>query len=223
MNIGDIYKSLRSVFDDWSPHFLYNANYIHQGKKEWPQAISWNNYARERLDDILTVYKIAEISDKGQYTFQVFEDDSIFQLYYLYDYDGNDKRKKEVKLQSATLAFYSSRQYNKVDEVSWLRIDYDPYAESKGILHHDCHLHLSSFPNSHFVVASVPTPKQFVELIATLFYPEIYKKHRKLDETGQYIDESKIKSVNTDCFPMIDNKIYNYIFHFCISMDKNKV
>jgi hypothetical protein len=101
--------------------------------------------------------------------------------------------------------------------VSWLRIEYEPTA-ARGILHYDCHMHLSSFPHSRFIVAGIPSPAQFIEFIAAFCYPESYKKHR-LDELGQYISSEKIDAVNATCFPLIYSSLFNQIAHFCIPIN----
>lgn len=98
--------------------------------------------------------------------------------------------------------------------VSWFRIEYDPEA-SMGILHHDCHLHLSAFPHSRFVVAGVPNPRQFVEFIMAFCYPQLYKRHR-LNEQGRYVSLTKINSVNSSCFPLIESTLFSQIAHFRI-------
>lgn len=98
--------------------------------------------------------------------------------------------------------------------VSWFRIEYDPEA-SMGILHHDCHIHLSSFPSSRFVVAGVPNPRQFIEFIMAFCYPELYKEHR-LNKEGYYESLTKITSVNSICFPVTQSTLFNQIAHFRI-------
>ncbi len=101
--------------------------------------------------------------------------------------------------------------------VSWLRIEYDPQA-SMGVLHHDCHMHFSTFPSSRFVVAGVPNPRQFIEFIMALCYPELYRAHR-LNKVGQYISLANINSVNSTCFPLIESAVFNQIAHFRIPHD----
>ena len=98
--------------------------------------------------------------------------------------------------------------------VSWLRIEYAPQA-AMGVLHHDCHIHFSTFPNSRFVVAGVPNPRQFIEFIMAFCYPELYRTHR-LNNEGQYINLEKINSVNSTCFPLIEDAVFNQIAHFRI-------
>jgi len=119
---------------------------------------------------------------------------------------GDESRQSEV-------AVHTIRN-DRDTPVSWLRIDYEP-ADGRGVLHHDCHLHISSFPYTRFVVAGLPSPKQFVELIIASFYPKIYQLHR-LDEKWQYADESKIASVHSDCFRLPENALYKQMMHFRI-------
>ena len=101
--------------------------------------------------------------------------------------------------------------------VSWLRIEYEPTA-ARGILHYDCHMHLSSFPYSRFIVAGIPSPAQFVEFIAAFCYPESYKNYR-LDELGQYISSEKINAINSACFPLINSTFFDQIAHFRIPIN----
>lgn len=96
--------------------------------------------------------------------------------------------------------------------ISWLRIDYDP-EHAKGVLHHNCHMHLSAFPHARLVVAGVPTPKQFIEFIMALCYPAVYQAHR-LDQSGQYISEEYIKIINSTCVPWIEHNVFSQMAHF---------
>ena len=64
----------------------------------------------------------------------------------------------------------------------WLRIDYDPVAEPRGVTHHDCHVHISGFPGARIPFAGVPGPRQFLEFVFASFYPDEYKEHRLTPE-----------------------------------------
>lgn len=97
---------------------------------------------------------------------------------------------------------------------NWLRIDYDPH-HAMGVLHHDCHMHLSAFPDARLVVAGIPTPKQFIEFIIALCYPKSYAEHR-LDANGMYNNENHIMTVNSKCPPSVDHKVFSQIAHFRI-------
>ena len=74
---------------------------------------------------------------------------------------------------------------------------------------------ISAFPYARLVVAGVPNPKQFVEFIMALCYPQEYEKHR-LNENGQYITEKHILEVNSKCVPLLNHKVFNQIAHFRI-------
>lgn len=98
--------------------------------------------------------------------------------------------------------------------INWLRIDYDPQ-HTKGVLHHDCHMHLSAFPDSRLIVAGVPTPRQFIEFIMALCYPKIYEKHR-LDSSGRYTNEKYIMMINSNCVPLREHNVFRQMAHLRI-------
>jgi hypothetical protein len=100
--------------------------------------------------------------------------------------------------------------------ISWLRIDYEPTAV-KGVLHHECHMHLSPFPDARWVVAGVPNPRQFVEFVMSTCYPETYKNHR-LDASGIYAkkNKEKIADINATCFPIAESTVFKQIVHLRI-------
>lgn len=102
----------------------------------------------------------------------------------------------------------------KDSPISWLRIDYAP-DKAKGVLHHACHMHLSSFPLARLVVAGVPTPRQFIEFIMAFCYPSIYEKHR-LDSHGQYANADHILTINSNCVPLGDHNVFRQMAHFRI-------
>jgi hypothetical protein len=217
MKIREVYQQLTDTYDDWSKSKsrLTNRQFI------WKDSsITWDKREPCTLSKQVMASDISELASKGQYTFQVFIDGSIFQLYYHYDKKGNT-------LQSARLAFYmgktdfpvlstSSAMQDPPDSgdgpISWLRIDYEP-ALTKGILHHDCHMHLSGFPDARYVIAGVPNPRQFVEFVMATCYRDVYKDHRALDEDGQYTDLSKITSVNSKYFFTVEKPVYKQIMH----------
>ncbi|SRR6266487_1124854 len=248
MRINEAYNLLRAVYIDWS-HALANPRGIRKDSQ-----ITWDNYIPQMLKQPIKTSDIIDLSDKGQYTFQVIEDGSLIQIYYQYDSKGNE-------LQSARLAFYSSvtyenekttelspdlqpypgteandfdsfdrdifaEEYNKevVDEtqltalrdgsIGWLRIDYDP-EHANGVLHHHCHMPLSTFPRSRLIVAGVPTPRQFIEFIMALCYPRVYEKHR-LNKDGQYNNEKHILTINSNCVPLREYDVFRQMTHFRI-------
>lgn len=99
--------------------------------------------------------------------------------------------------------------------VSWLRIDFAP-DDARGVLHHECHMHISGFSHARLAVLGVPTPRQFIEFIMALCYPHIYHKHRKLDEHGLYPDENTIININTPSIPLENTSLSRSMTHVCV-------
>ncbi|MCB9135286.1 MAG: DUF2290 domain-containing protein [Anaerolineales bacterium] len=234
MTINEIFSSLRASYIEWS-HVLVNPRFIRGNN-----VISWEGYSGRRFNAPVTSTYVAKLADEGQYTFQVIEDGSIIQIYYLFDRRG--------EISNANLAFYYSGETeysinsqvrelpdSKVNEeqlvdsiefteqfenhqefqtVGWLRLDYSPN-EYRGVLHSQSHLHFSLFPYSRFVVDGVPNPAQFIEFILSMCYPKIYKDKR-LDENGLYIDVNKMLTFNSPNLLIPNKDIYPYTIHFCI-------
>ena len=76
-------------------------------------------------------------------------------------------------------------------------------------------MHLSGFPDARCVVAGVPNPRQFVEFVMAVCYPETYKAHR-LGEDGEYTNPNKIGDVNSQCCSTVDNLAYKQLIHLRI-------
>jgi len=198
MNIEEVRGQITRTFIDWSS-FLRNLQVVRKGN-----SITWSGRETRMLEDQVLASDVIKLSDDEQYTFQVATDGSVFQIYYQYDKKGNT-------LQSARLAFYSAQGDSPV---GWLRIDYEP-ALAKGILHHDCHMHLSAFPQARCVVAGVPNPQQFVEFVMAVCYPETYEAHR-LGQDGEYANPNKASEVNSRCFSAVEHLAYKQIIHLRI-------
>src|SRR5262249_3029105 len=96
----------------------------------------------------------------------------------------------------------------------WIRIDYEPIA-SRGVLHGERHLHISGFPQSRFLVRGVPTPKQFVEFIMVLRYPEVYHE-RRLNGEGKYADAEHMKNVNSLSIACESNEAFALMTHIVV-------
>jgi hypothetical protein len=200
VKIGDVHQLLKDTYNDWSA-FLEDPQFIRTSKDA---CITWANRVPYRLANQLEASDVTKLVSDKQYTFQVTTDGSVFQIYYQYDRKGNS-------LQSARLAFYHARDDGPVN---WLRIDYEP-TFAKGVLHHDCHMHLSAFPLARCVVAGVPNPRQFVEFVMAVCYPETYKAHR-LGQDGEYANPNKITEVNSKCFSAVEHLAYKQIIHLRI-------
>jgi hypothetical protein len=178
---------------------------------------------------------LLQLYEDGQYSFQA-SDGSLIQIYYSFasstdelvearlafykvdqqSWDYEEATQDEDLVQSGS--FGGGTQEEKPSStrssISWLRIDYSPKS-AMGILHNSCHLHLSSFPSARLAVAGVPTPKQFMEFVMALCYPDIYRSHR-LDNKGDYKDPLRLAAVNSDCVPFCDDLILSQITHIRI-------
>lgn len=199
MKISDTLSSLVASYCDWSS-ILINPRYVRQGN-----TITWENYRPKSFDGPLFPNNVISLIDEGQYSFQIIADGSIIQIYYSYDSKDN--------LIGANLAYLSMNDNSDLP-VGWVRIDYDPLS-ARGLSHPKCHIHWSLFPNSRIAVNGIPSPRQFIEFILCSFYPEIYEE-RHFNETGNYVDESRIRTLNSLCFPMSEEIYYKHMSHFVI-------
>lgn len=216
MRPNDAMGLLVAVFMDWGGA-LANPRFVRVDR-----LVAWDRYGPRVLDYPVTMRDVAELAAQGQYTFQVTEDGSLIQL--VYEFEHNEEH-----LRRATLAYYGAefpdagvieapqgveledREGFPYAQVPWLRIDYDPRA-ARGVVHGDCHLHISGLPNSRFLVHGVPTPKQFVELIMLLFYPDAYEAHR-LKENGSYIDREHVRRINDPAIECAHSEIFELMTH----------
>lgn len=98
--------------------------------------------------------------------------------------------------------------------VSWIRIDYDPEVD-KGVFHSSCHLHSSGFPGARVMLNLVPTPRQFLEFIFSLFYCDQYRRHR-LDGDWNYQDKELAMSINSGKFAISNKDHTGYVAHISV-------
>lgn len=242
MRINHLHESLSIVYQDWS-EYLINPRYVRRSNViAWNDY----DTETTKLPDIVTASDVASLYHYGQFSFQMAEDRALLQLYYIYDTRGknilkatlayyqftpeneqfiSNKQDKDILMEAAKqgdIALYREllaeiMDYGKpIDTpVSWLRIDFAP-EDARGVIHHDCHMHLSGFSKSRLVVMGVPTPQQFMEFIMALCYPHIYHKHRELDDTGAYPDQERIININTPSIPVANTSLSRCIAHLCI-------
>lgn len=209
MRLNNGVSDLVSIFVDWEG-VLANFRGIRQGN-----SIVWSGYKPNMLDDPITLRDVASMAEERQYTYQVVEDGSLIQICYDFDDDG-------ITVLSAKLAYYGNRDAStlgilvlpNIEEevppnslngwqsavVPWLRVDFDP-ASSRGVLHSPCHMHLSGLPDSRLMLNRLPNPKQFVEYVLALFYPDTYSRHR-LEQDGAFRDASTLERINAPLFPI---------------------
>lgn len=60
--------------------------------------------------------------------------------------------------------------------------------------HHTCHMHLGGYPSTRICVSRVPTPRQFLELVFVLFYPDSFRKHR-LSDTNEFKNQAHVRTI----------------------------
>lgn len=217
MRISDVFGMLIAVYNDWGG-ILANPNFIRSNHE-----ITWPN--RHRID-VTVPADIVTLAENRQYSFQTSDDGSLIQMYYHFPTNTGD-------VSAASLAYYGApfsenqpdpsnlEQENfeearavptgEITNLKWLRIDFDPPA-ARGILHHECHLHLSNFPMSRLMVRGLPTPRQFVEFVLALCHPTSYENHR-LDATGAYRHKPVIDSVNEQVFSCEENELFGQLMH----------
>jgi hypothetical protein len=230
VKVGDVHSSLISVWNEWK-EIIVNPKYIRRENE-----ITWEGFSGKKIsDDIVTASTVSQLVDEGQYSFQVVIDGSIFQIHYSFDRNGNlatanlafyysgvkddydirqnfptqlgeAQKLEEQILEEGMLWEYRQLILSQDDPVGWLRIDYGP-EQYRGLLHANCHMHLGLFPRSRFIVDGVPNPKQFVEFVIAMCYPDFYAMKR-LDEKGLIADKNKIYSLNDPNFPVKDDESF---------------
>lgn len=201
MKISDVYGSLVATWIEWQKaKFLINKRFVRKDN-----VISWEEFTPTMLDDLMEQKNIIDLIDKGQYSFQINVDESIVQLHYVYDREGN--------LSAANLAYYSLNLDSDAP-VGWLRIDYDP-SSFRRALHPLCHMHISLFPNMRFPVDGVPSPKQFIDFIALVCYPDVYQSMH-IGEDGNFSDINRMLSANSPFFHLDDPESYKVLTHIRI-------
>jgi hypothetical protein len=220
MRINDVVGQLVATYTEWA-HILANPRFVRKGR-----SITWHDYSSAKLVVPSTHSDVVKLYEAGQYSFQT-TDGSLLQLSYSY-------AQSKDELAKARLAFYKidqqsweigeSNELDAIDEliarnnspvsISWLRIDYSPRTTS-GVLHNSCHLHLSAFPSARILVAGVPTPKQFLEFVIALCYPDIYREHR-LDNKGGYKEPARMETVNSQPVPLKEDLTCRYLTHIRI-------
>ena len=220
MRLNDTLGFITSVFTDWQG-YLYNPRHI---RKE--NTVTWKGCRALKFGDQLKPKDLTMLISEGQYTFQVTEDDSIIQIYYSFENNG-------ITVNDARLAYYGFPIAGNLDsesgleedvptqlekslvyedsDIRWLRIEYHRIA-ARGILHSGCHMHVCGLPSSRFVVNRIPTPRQFVEFVMALCYPNLYQIHR-LNQDGSYADVGTIQKVNNSCLSCIVDDTYQLMTH----------
>jgi hypothetical protein len=230
MRISDVHSMMVSVYNDWGG-FLANPRYIRRGDE-----ITWAERTPHFLKGTIQHGDVLGLIETGQYSFQTSDDGSIIQLHYEFEQGGAEVKAASLGYFAAPppqddSGLSSQGERGQIPDsedagitdgsegtrtetsqyASWLRIDFSP-TTAGGVLHHDCHLHVSGFPASRLVVKRLPTPKQFVEFVIALCHPNVYTSQR-LDHTGGFVDATRMTSVNTPAFTCEDNDLYAHMMH----------
>ncbi len=204
MKISDVLSSLVASWTEWQKaNFLINPRYIRRDN-----IITWSDNTANIIEETVFQNHVIDMIDRGQYSFQINSDESILQLYYVFN-QGD-------KLIAANLAYYSLGQDSNTP-VGWLRIDFDP-SSYRGVLHPQCHMHLSLFPNMRFAVDGVPSPKQFIDFIALNCYPEIYQSQHT-DHNGVFLDPNRMRSINVPFLHLENPDLYQFISHIRVPVE----
>lgn len=239
--INDFLGSMREVYIDWSA-YLVNPRYIRNGLE-----VTWANRISGIRKEIIRESHVAEMSNTGQYSFQVLKDGSLIQLYYRFNRTGKHLVSASLSYFRAEAEKHSSHDEIFIDEleilpadgvlrsessetafrraesdypIGWFRIDYAPEAQERGVIHHDGHMHLSSFPNTRLMVNGIPSPAQFIEFVFASCYPDEYKMHRlnlESKDAGKKVwvhrNPDSLKKVNRLCHQLPEDPVYLVLPH----------
>ncbi len=242
MRISDVYQSIIASYDDWNG-FLINPSYARNDYE-----VSWGNRIAGIRKTIVRESDVLNMAENHQYTFQISDDGSLIQLYYRFDqrtkqidganlafyraYSEQESIAEEFLLAEYGVTPLGDAEMTDTEEgvhssfrdppVGWMRIDYDPNAKERGIIHHDCHMHLSNFADARFIMSGVPSPRQFIELVVASVYPAKYEEHRlELGATSNggsrtwgYRNPQQINNLNQESMPLDGDPIYNQLTHF---------
>ena len=240
MTISSAFQSIIACAQDWQG-VLINPRYMRDDYKiSWAERASGNNRGIVRQGHVL------ELAETGQYSFQFADDGSIMQLYYEFGRDsgslvgarlayfnagGGESLDKEESGLVEPLGTYGWDEGDGVYDVpgglegpavGWIRLEFDPLAATKGIVHPPCHLHIGGFPDARLIVNGVPTPRQFVEFVISSFYPEVYRQKRLSEQTVSnastrnwvFREPQRMTELNADGFAVESEPMYQLLCHF---------
>lgn len=228
-----MHSSLIATVIDWKD-ILVNRSFIRNN-----HTISWENYSYQTLPEIIRKSDFNNLEASGQYSIQMIDDGSIFQLFYEYCDDnetllhanlafiGSGSTEEIFKEESDLLLhenhddadsndweeeFFSSSAVGDSDPiVPWLRIDYKPEDE-QGPLHHRCHMHIGLFRHARISMSRVPTPRQFVEFVIAICYPHHYREKRLIQNANfEPLNLPQLRKFNSSCFPQPNCNVFDIL------------
>ena len=181
------------------------------------------------------------MGNNKQYSLQIIEDGSLIQIFYEFERNNHTLTSANLgyfnaggisydlcqELQYPELSptditpeaqplglFEDNNSFEDDPIIAWIRIDYSPHNYCSP-LHHSCHMHLSLFEYARIPLTGVPSPRQFIEFIISMCYPEIYT-NKRLDMKYEPNNVSHIISLNSKYFPFISSDVYQMLPHFNI-------
>lgn len=227
MLIRELEKMTWLAYYEWR-HLLANPQI--EGTRD---SVTWAGYTKHFVPVHVRPLHVLKLAEDRQYTFQMSTDGAVFQIYYQVSDDG-----KSVK--TAKLAYYGVHSvdtdidpeeealYSEVYGIdvvesdahtaASLRLDYSP-AEARGLAHSACHLHLGGFANSRLIVRGIPNPKQFVEFIMHLRYPNEFADHRLDKDTCRYRDANALSRINEPAMKCEDEDFWGEMTHLCVASE----
>ncbi|MGN6366773.1 MAG: DUF2290 domain-containing protein [Phycisphaerae bacterium] len=203
MNQNEAMESLRGLQGLWDG-FILNPRF-----KRIHNTITWETDDRRHLPDRILRADFEQLAKDRQFSFQLF-DGSIVQIYYRFSPNGTALDEAHLAfVQQPTLEPTETKTRERievdgtkvlVDEVlrlefpaSWLRIDYEPHLWG-GCLHSNCHMHSSLSADIRLPFRGVPCPAQFIDAIASWFYPALFRRHH-LNESHRFKDRIRLREI----------------------------
>lgn len=185
MRLADANSNLTSVYLHWGTDLLTNPRYVRRDNE-----ITWDG-SRSMWPAAIGYDELAELEARREFTFQTI-DGSLVQMWYCFAADG-------TTIDAASLGFISAQPYIREGYeplVPWIRIDYDP-TSATGPTHTACHMHLSLGADLRIPVSRLPTPAQFVEVIAAWFYPSVFNARRVDQQAKTWLRSEDLDWVHT--------------------------
>lgn len=236
VNADETLASIRQAFGRY-PTILANYNAC---KSRDNREIIWRSYNRPWIPAKLSFEDFVKLAETQQYSFMT-KDGALFLLSYKFNRTGiekaslgfyaprhiyaglqddneledrseHDTAEEDPEIEDDTKKVEEDFEDSLTEhETTWLRIDTD-FDAKKGMVHPASHLHVDTFPEMRLPVRGTLTPVQFVDLIVSLVYPDVYcEKH--LLETGAPIDEAALRADNRNTYPAVDTTLIESFIH----------
>jgi hypothetical protein len=216
MTPAETLQELNTCFTDWSG-FLVNKNTSLRG-----HIVAWPHFV-PNIEKSISWDTVGSLASTRQYSFQLL-DGSIIQMVYDFSSRGS-------QLKSAMLAYFENVEEQELDEETegeilpiddevaadspkWVRIDFSR-GDQSSVIHTDCHLHLSGFPDTRIACAGVPGPRQFLESLLAWLYPTHYRTS-VLDKVEERDLRLRAIDVNRVCLKLAPREHFNSLLHLTL-------